>query len=334
MNKMENKDFFQKEIHLLDYLLVLAKPSRMIVFTTLGVMVLTYLYLLLIVPKQYTATAHLMPPQQGITLSGLTLSGRLLEGLAVSSLPGGIGSGALGGMAASLLGLKNPNEIYVGILMGNTVFDRIIARFNLRELWRKKYIEDVRKKLSTRANVVAGEDGLIVIEVTDEDPKRAATMANAFAEELEKLLQEIARRDAKNQFAFLEQERNQALANLTKAEEQLRGFSEKTGVIQLDAQTRGMITYIATLRAEIDAKEVQIQVLRKQATPYNFDVVRSISAYSGKSNTRTRSMSFIASSSNWPASMPPGMSRWPGFSLWTGLFLRKKNPSRSGCLLP
>ena len=31
----------------------------------------------------------------------------------------------------------------------------------------------------------------------------------------------------------------------------------------------------AVLRAEIDAKEVRIQVLRQQATPYNYDVVRS-----------------------------------------------------------
>ena len=35
-----------------------------------------------------------------------------------------------------------------------------------------------------------------------------------------------------------------------------------------------MLQYIAQLRAEIDAKEVQVQVMRQQATPYNYDVVR------------------------------------------------------------
>ncbi len=268
MDEIKKPGSRQEEIHLLDYLIVLAKRSRLIVFGTLGIMVLTYLFLLLIVPVKYTATVHLLPPHQN-----LTLSGQLLDSMGVSSVPRG-GVGGLGGLAAGLLGVKNPNEIYVGILSGTTIADRIIARFNLRELYKQKYIEDIRKTLSKNTNLEAKDDGLILIEVTDTDPQRAAAMANAFAEELDKLLQEIAHQDAKNQLAFLEQERSQVLANLTKAEEELRAFSEKSGVVQLDAQARGMIAYVANLRAEIDAKEVQIQVLKKQATPHNFDVIR------------------------------------------------------------
>lgn len=267
MNHPNKPNSSQEEIHLLDYLLVLAKRSRQIVFTTIGITVFTYLFLLLFVPVQYTATARLMPPQ-----SSLTLSGQLLEGLGLSSLPGG--ARGLGGLAAGLLGIKNPGDIYVGILSGDTIADRMIARFNLQKLYDQRYLEDTRKKLRKNTVLQAQEDGLILIEVTDTDPKRAAEMANAYVEELDKLLQEIALREAKNQLAFLEQERAQALANLSKAEEQMRAFSEKSGVIQLDAQVGRMISYVATLRAEIDAKEVQIQVLKKQATPFNFEVIR------------------------------------------------------------
>jgi capsule polysaccharide export protein KpsE/RkpR len=270
MTSKSNRTALQEEIHLLDYLVVLLKHSRMIVFGTLGVMVLVYLVLVFLVAKKYTATTRILPPQQSMTLSG-----QLLETLAVGALPGGGAGGAgLGGMAASFLGLKNPGDIYVGMLTGNTIFDRIIERFQLMEVYEKEYIEDGRKELKNNTNIETGKDGLILIEATDVDPPRAAAMANAFAEELDKLLQAIAHRDAKNQLAFLEQERSQTLANLSKAEEDLRRFSEKTGVIQLEDQTRGMIAYIATLRAEIDAKDVQIQVLKKQATTMNFDVVR------------------------------------------------------------
>lgn len=267
METSSHKKTAEKEINLLDYLIVLARHSRMIVLATLGTMILTFVYLL-IVPKQYTATARLVPPRMN-----LTLSGQLLEGMAVSSIGGGAAAG-LGGMAASVMGLKNPNDIYIGMLNSDTIFDRIIARFDLKELFNVNYIEDARKKLGKIAIIESSDEGLITIEVTDKDQKRAADMANAFAEELEKLLQEIAVRDAKNQFDFLERERQKSLANLTKAEEEIRKFSEKTGVIQLDTQTRSMIEYISTLRAEINAKEVQIQVLKKQATPFNFDVVR------------------------------------------------------------
>ena len=84
----------------------------------------------------------------------------------------------------------------------------------------------------------------------------------------------MAHQEASERLAFLEKERVQATNNLAKAEEALRTFSEKNSVLQIDAQTRGAIEYIAKLRGEIDAKEVQIQVLRQQATPFNYDVVR------------------------------------------------------------
>ena len=186
----------------------------------------------------------------------------------------GAPSGGMAGMAAGFLGLKSPSDLYAGMMTGNTIFDRIIERFNLRRIYKEKYIETTRKALSKRANISAQKDGMITIEVTDKDPKRAAEMANAFAEELDKLLQGLAVQEAKGRLAFLEKERLQTSQNLTKAENALRTFSEQNSVIQIDTQTRGVLEYIAQLRAEIDAKEVQIQVMRQQATPYNYDVVR------------------------------------------------------------
>jgi tyrosine-protein kinase Etk/Wzc len=99
-------------------------------------------------------------------------------------------------------------------------------------------------------------------------------MANAFADELDKLLQGLATQEARGRLAFLEKERDQANQNLTKAENALRSFSEQHNVIQIDTQTRGVLEYTARLRAEIDAKEVQIQVMRQHATRFNYDMVK------------------------------------------------------------
>jgi capsule polysaccharide export protein KpsE/RkpR len=119
-----------------------------------------------------------------------------------------------------------------------------------------------------------GKDGIIKVEVTDKDPKRAAAIANAFAEELDKLLQGMSSKAAKEQLAFLEKERQKTVNNLAKAEEAVKGFSEAHNVFRIEDQIKGMIEYIATLRANIDAKEVQLKVLRQQATPFNYEVVR------------------------------------------------------------
>jgi tyrosine-protein kinase Etk/Wzc len=272
-----NNQSDRQEINPLDYLVVLAKHSRLIVYSGIAVFILTYL-ILFILPNKYTAKTRLLPPQRN-----LTLSGELLNTLG-GGTPGAPTGMDLSRMAASALGINPSAQIYVSMMTGDTVFDRIIARFNLRKLYKDKYIETTRRDLGKHVSISVGKDGIISIEVTDKDPKRAAAMANAFAGELDKLLQGLARQEAKGRLAFLEKERNLANQNLAKAENALRNFSEQNSVIQIDTQTRGVLEYIARLRALIDVKEVQIQVMRQQATPYNYDVVKLETEIQGLKN--------------------------------------------------
>lgn len=269
----------EDEVHLLDYLIVLAKHSRIIIYTSVMATVLAYL-VLVILPNKYTATARILPPQQNITLSA-----QLLNSLGGGVTPGASGPGGalggIGGMASNLLGLKTPGDFYVGMLIGDSISDRIIERFHLKNIYKQKYIEDARKKLRNYAKISTLKSGLIEIQVTDKDRQRSAAMANALVNELDKLLKNLAVQEASARLAFLEKERDQANQNLVSSEEALRTFAEQKSVIQIDTQTRGVLEYIARLRAEIDAKEVQIQVLRQQATPFNYDVKRMETEASG-----------------------------------------------------
>jgi tyrosine-protein kinase Etk/Wzc len=253
------------EVRLLDHLIVLAKYSRMIVYSSIAVTIITY-FILFCLPNKYASRAVLLPPQQNVTLSAT-----VLDSLGISTSEGG-GKSSVG--LAALMQNQTPGDLYAAMLKGDTIFDRIIQRFKLREVYGVKYIEKAREILNKRVEIKATSEGVISIVVTAGDQKQAAEMANAFGEELDKLLQEMAHQDARNHLTFLEKERIQASYNLTKAENALRTFSEKTSVVQIEAQAKGMIEYIATLRATIDAKEVQIQVLKKAATPFNYDVVR------------------------------------------------------------
>jgi len=110
--------------------------------------------------------------------------------------------------------------------------------------------------------------------VTNADPKLAAALANAFIEALNRLLQQLSTQEAKDRLSFLEREMVKINDNLSKAENNLRKFGENKNIIQIDAQTKGTLDYIARLRAEIDAKEVQIKVMRQQVTQNNFDLIR------------------------------------------------------------
>lgn len=255
------------EVHLLDYLIILAKNSRLIIYTAAAVTVLTYLTLFLL-PNKYTATARLLPPQQNLTMIAQTM-----EGLG-AGMGGGRSGGGAGGVPGGLLGLKTPADLYVGMLTCNTISDRIIERFKLREHYGQKFLEDLRKKLAQRVKISAGKDGLITIDVTDESPQRAQEMANAYINELDGLLHNLSSQEANDRLVYLDKKRTETAHKLSKAEESLRKFSENSGVLQIDAQTRGMLEYIASLRASIDAKEVQLKVLREQATPFNYDLIK------------------------------------------------------------
>ncbi|MEW6658104.1 MAG: Wzz/FepE/Etk N-terminal domain-containing protein [Thermodesulfobacteriota bacterium] len=306
---MKDTDTNQGSVYILEYLIILAKHGRMIIFVSAAMTVLVY-WVFFILPNEYTATARLLPPQQNLTLSGQILDS--LGGSKGSALGGGGGFGGMGGMAASLLGLKSPGEIFVSIMYSNTVEDRIIERFNLMKVYKTKYFEEARKRLGKEAKISVGKkDGLITIEVTSINPKLSAEIANAFIKELERLLQELANIEAKGRLAFLEKERQQTSQNLSKSEEALRSFSERNSVLQIDTQTRGALEYIARLRAEIDSKEVSIQVLRQQATPFNYDMVRLETEIKGlKEKLRTAECQYDSNNSDvcLPTSKTPGLA--------------------------
>jgi len=87
-------------------------------------------------------------------------------------------------------------------------------------------------------------------------------MANGYVEEFKRLSATLAVTEASQRRLFFEQQLAQAKDNLANAEEDLKKTGLKTGLIQLDSQTRATIELVAELRGEIAAKEVQINAMR------------------------------------------------------------------------
>jgi uncharacterized protein involved in exopolysaccharide biosynthesis len=81
--------------------------------------------------------------------------------------------------------------------------------------------------------------------------------------------------EASQRRLFFEQQLEQAKDNLANAEEALKLNEQKTGLIQLDSQARALIESAASLRAQIAAKEVQIESMRTFATNENAQLVQA-----------------------------------------------------------
>jgi uncharacterized protein involved in exopolysaccharide biosynthesis len=99
-------------------------------------------------------------------------------------------------------------------------------------------------------------------------------MANAFVEELKSLAGGLALSEAGQRRMFFEDQLRQTKVSLASAEEEVKGFQQRTGMIQVDAQARAIIEGIARLRAGIAVKEVEAKVLRSFATAQNPDLQR------------------------------------------------------------
>jgi uncharacterized protein involved in exopolysaccharide biosynthesis len=248
-----------EEISLMTLLVLIVKSRRFIAKVTLGVALVAAIISVLL-PFRYTASTSILPPQQGSS-AGAALMAQLGHLGSVASLAGGLGV------------LKNPNDLQVALLKSRTIEDAMVDRFGLLQLYHKKFQSDARKKLESYVDIDNGsKDGLIRISVTDSSAQRAADMANAYVEEFKKFSATLAVTEASQRRLFFEQQLVKAKDNLAKAEEELKATEQKTGLIQLDAQARATIQLIADLRAQVAAKEAQINAMRSYATGENAEM--------------------------------------------------------------
>jgi len=212
----------------------------------------------LLVPKTFTSTARILPPQQGQG-GAAALLGQL---------------GGLGGLAGALgggLGLKNPGDLYLGILKSDTVADSLIKRFGLMEVFDEDAMYETRRELRKNTTFASDKGGIISISAEAPTPQLAADLANAYAEELYKLTSTLAVTDAAQRRVFFERQLQQTKDKLADAEVKLRQAIESGGLVSVDAQSRAAVETVARLRATISAREIQLDAMRAYATETNPD---------------------------------------------------------------
>ena len=258
VSRIETETGRQEEVDLLELLLVLARKKKPILLFTAGVaIVVTTIALLL--PKTYTATSTILPPEQ--------------KQSALNSLLGQIG--AIAELSGGDLGLRNPDDVFVAMLTSRTIEDNLISRFDLRKVYRVKRHLDAQKKLKQNSEIIATKEGLISISVTDHDPKRAAEIANAYVQELYSVNQNLAITEASQRRLFYERQIKAEQQELSSAELALQQVQQKSGLVQPDAQGKAIVDAVATSRAQVAIQEVRIQAMRTYATNNNPDLKRA-----------------------------------------------------------
>jgi len=244
--------------------LLWVKRQLLLRLTAAGLIAGTLLAFLL--PKQYESSTQLMPPDDQ------SRPGELLAALSART-----GNG-LGGVAGDLLGVQSSGDLFIGILRSRTVQDRLIERFNLRPAYGVKLEEDARRKLAQRTGLSEDrKSGIITISFSDRDPHRAAAIAQAYVEELDRLVAELSTSAAHRERVFLEERLQAVKQDLDRASRDFGQFASKNTAIDIKEQGRAMVEAAATLQGQMIAAEAELRGLEQIYTPDNVRV-RSVRA--------------------------------------------------------
>jgi tyrosine-protein kinase Etk/Wzc len=238
---------------------LMLRHRRLLMVVALSVALFAGLTALLL-PPTYTATARLLPPQQSQSLAALFM------GQAAAS--------PLASMAQKEFGLKNPADVYIGLLNSRSIQDGLIHDFDLARVYRLRRPSEVRDELVSRTRIQLTKEGLIAVSVDDHDAVRSAALANGYAEDLRRTTKRLAMSESSQRRQFFDDQVRQVREDLVRAESAFSSVQQQTGILQVDAQSKALIETAASLRGQIAAGEVQLQVLRNFGTEQNPDVRR------------------------------------------------------------
>jgi uncharacterized protein involved in exopolysaccharide biosynthesis len=197
---------------------LLRRRFRFLAVTGVLAGVLT-LGLALLLPKWYTGRARILPPREApapfFSPAALEAAVRMDNLLPFSA-----------GVTLS--------DVYLGILESDTVARTLIERFDLQEVYGQGTVVKTEKALRAATRITAAPTGIIVVQVEDKDPRRAADLANAYVDELNRVYRNTRSTAGERQRAFLEVRLAQSGAALDSIEAVLTARQQDVGMAALN----------------------------------------------------------------------------------------------------
>lgn len=151
-------------------------------------------------------------------------------------------------------------------------------------LFKKEFGSDEPKLMSISeiagllSNVVNIEQkrGLDIILITAEStsPREAALLANIYADQYRKYNLEVNRNQLTFVKEFLDNQRKEKREQLNEAEEILRSFQEKGGIIALDQQAQNLIQQLSQFEAQKNAAKIDLMASNEILKQYKDELVK------------------------------------------------------------
>jgi len=227
---------------------LLRRPELLRIVATTVVGVLAAVIYVLVAPNWYRSTLSVVPagPSKG-----------------PSPFAGALSS--LGGAAdlASLdLGMNADVERIAAVLKSTSVTDAVIERFDLLQRYDERYIEFARRALWKHCSVAIERKAKVVsLTCEDKEPPFVQMLLNFFGERGNETFRRVSAATASEEVHFLEQRVAEMKAATDEAAQTLRVFEEQHKIIDLEAQSKAVVSSIASLRSQVISKELELSYL-------------------------------------------------------------------------
>jgi capsule polysaccharide export protein KpsE/RkpR len=203
-----------------------------------------------LIPVRYTSATRLMPPDNR--------GDSAVQGLASLRAMG------TSQIATDMLGLKSNTDVFVGILNSRTLQDKIIEQFDLKRVYGTKLMDNTRRALASRVGIsVDRKSDMITISVTDHSPQRASAIADAYVDELNRLVLELSTSSARRERTFLQSFLVQVKQDLENAENEFSQFASKNSAIDINEQGKALVGSAANLQGQLIVAQSELEGLRQ-----------------------------------------------------------------------
>lgn len=201
-------------------------------------------------PKWYKSTTSVLPAEKTDFLSAITGVSSLIKNFSPSK-----------GLSA----LTGPSETdkYIAILKSASVIDDVIRTFNLKKIYNleNSYGEKIYKRLMSNLEIEVQEEGNLTVTVYDENPQRAAEIANYMVAKLNEISTQLSSSNAKANRIFIERRYFQNRQDIDSLENKMKEFQKKYGVTAVPEQIEATLKSMAEIYADLYKKEIQYNIL-------------------------------------------------------------------------
>lgn len=206
-----------------------------------------------VVPAPMAANVKIVPPQSG----GGGLGALLGSGGGLSSL-------------ASLLGSRQPTEVFLTVARSHEVALEVVRRAGLLAPQASpQETGEALRRLARLSEINVLKGGIIEFEAVGTEGPQLLQLAAAFSSVFSERIKAMSLDEAARKQELIQEQLERASERLVKAQEAMRVFRVKNRMVAPEAIVSSAISLTTSLRGRLLAKEVERDTLGKMVTPQN-----------------------------------------------------------------